>query len=367
MTFPRRRAATGVLAALVLASAAVAGQAGAARPSARPALSNVYRAHTLVSDRAGQGTLDTNLVNGWGLAAGPTTPWWVSSNGKDVSTLYDATGAIIPLVVAVGGGPTGVVFNGTSSFPITDGTSTGPARFIFASEDGKIREWSPTIPPGPSTQSMVAADRSSVGAIYKGLALASTADGDFLYATDFHNRRVDVFDGSFALVSKPGAFVDPRVPRGFAPFGIQAIGDTVFVTYAKQDAAREDDVAGRGLGFVDAFDTAGKLVARVARRGPLDAPWGLAQAPPTFGRFGGDLLVGNFGDGRILAFHRTAGGAFTFRGMLRNARHKQIAVDGLWALQFGNGAPVNGPTDTLFFTAGPNDESHGRFGTITAG
>jgi uncharacterized protein (TIGR03118 family) len=362
MTIRRRRLAwTATVAMAGIVAAALAGSGGAAGTA------NSYRVRTLVADRANPGHVDPNLVNGWGLAAGPATPWWVSSNEKDVSTLYDATGTVIPLVVTVGGGPTGLVFNAGNSFPITDGTTTGPARFLFSSEDGKIREWSPAIPPGPSTDSIVAADRSTVGAIYKGLAIAATPGGDRLYATDFHNRRIDVFDGSFTLVSAPGGFTDNRIPSGFAPFGIQAIGDSIFVSYAKQDGDREDDVAGLGLGFVDQFDTSGNLVRRVGTRGQLDSPWGLAMAPPAFGRFSGDLLVGNFGNGRILAYGQGANGTWTYRGKLRNAHGKLVKIDGLWALEFGFGTPVNGPADTLFFTAGPVGESHGRFGTIVAG
>ncbi len=323
---------------------------------------NAYRVTTLVSDRT-----DPNLVNAWGLAAGPTSPWWVADNGTDVSTLYDAAGTVMSLVVSVGGGPTGTVFNGTTSFVVTDGTNSGASLFLFSSEDGKIRGWSPAVPPpAPSTASQVAVDRSGQGAIYKGLAIASTPAGDFLYATDFHNGRVDVFDGSFGLVDTPGAFVDGKIPSGFAPFGIQNIGGTIYVTYAKQDADREDDVRGQGLGFVDRFDTSGTLLGRVATRGQLNAPWGLAKAPAAFGKFSGDLLVGNFGNGEINAYKLGPNGKFNRRGTLRNPRGKQIKISGLWALEFGNGAPANGPTDTLFFTAGPRDEKGGRFGTITA-
>jgi len=212
------------------------------------------------------------------------------------------------------------------------------------------------VPPPPfSTQSFLVADRSDEGAIYKGLAIASTPDGDFLYASDFHNARVDMFDGDFNLVNTPGAFVDPKLPAGFAPFGIQNIGGQIIVSYARQDADAEDEVAGQGLGFVDAFDPSGAFLGRVVSRGQLNAPWGLALAPAGFGRFGGDLLVGNFGDGRINAYAPQSNGPYEF-----------LAIDGLWALQFGNGAAA-GPTDTLFFTAGPDEESHGLFGKIEAG
>jgi uncharacterized protein (TIGR03118 family) len=187
-----------------------------------------------------------------------------------------------------------------------------------------------------------------------------------LYAADFHNARVDVFDGSWHLAGGPGAFVDQGLPAGYAPFGIQTIGGRVFVSYAKQDEEAEDEVAGHGLGFVDVYDTAGNLLERVAQRGQLNAPWGLALAPESFGRFGGDLLVGNFGDGQINAYEELANGRFEPRGELRGADGRPLAIDGLWALEFGNGATA-GPTGTLFFTAGPDDETHGLFGSITPG
>jgi uncharacterized protein (TIGR03118 family) len=335
---------------------------------ASAAQANAYVVHDLVSDGAHPAdTIDPNLVNAWGLTAGPTSPWWVADNGTDLSTLYTAAGVKVPLEVQVGGGPTGAVFNGTPSFVVSSGTASGPALFLFASEDGTIRGWNPGVPPpAPSVQAQVAADRSSVGAIYKGLAIGSTpSSGPLLYATDFHNARVDVFDGSFNLVSTSGAFTDPGLPTGYAPFGIQSIGAQVFVTYAKQDADREDEIGGQSLGFVDVFDMSGAFQGRVATRGQLNAPWGLALAPGSFGRFAGDLLVGNFGDGEIHAF-QLEDGTWAPRGALRGTDGLRIAIDGLWALEFGNGAPNNGPTDTLFFTAGPDDESHGLFGTIRA-
>ncbi|HEX6702674.1 MAG TPA: TIGR03118 family protein, partial [Gaiellaceae bacterium] len=246
------------------------------------------------------------------------------------------------------------VSNTSSNFVV----GSGPALFIFATEEGKILAWNMSV----GTTAQVVADHSGDEAIYKGLAIA----GDRLYATDFHNGRVDIFDGAFGDVNTPGAFVDPSIPAGFAPFGIQNVGGTIFVTYAKQDADAEDDVHGQGLGFVDEFDTAGTLLGRVATRGQLNAPWGIALAPASFGRFGGDLLVGNFGDGEITAFERDSDGVFDPRGQLRTEDGHVLSIDGLWALQFGKGAANNGPTDTLFFTAGPDDESHGLFGTIRA-
>jgi len=339
----------------------------AATGSAAPA--NSYRVTNLVSDVPGEAAhLDPNLVNAWGLAASSTSPWWVADNGTDVSTLYMGDGNAVPLVVQVEGAPTGLVFNGGPNFVVSDGQgNSGPSRFMFSTESGTIRGWNPNVPPPPpSTQSFVVVDRSDVEAIYKGLAIASTPSGDFLYATDFHNARVDVFDGEFNLVTPPGAFTDRKIKKGFAPFGIQTIGDHIFVTYAKQDESGEDDVAGHGLGFVDMFDTSGNLVERVATRDDLNAPWGIALAPATFGRFGGDLLIGNFGDGRINAYEAMRNGHFEHRGRLRGPDGKALTIDGLWALGFGNGAAA-GPTDTLFFTAGPDDESHGLFGKIEAG
>ncbi len=214
-----------------------------------------------------------------------------------------------------------------------------------------------------AAQAVVGADRSNVGAIYKGLALS----GDTLYATDFHNARVDVFDSSFGLVNRPGAFVDKKIPSGFAPFGIASIGGRILVSYARQDADREDDVAGQGLGFVDAFSTDGSFLQRIVNRGRLNAPWGLAVAPAGFGAFGGDLLVGNFGDGEINAYQPEATGTYERVGALKDTHGRPILIDGLWALAFGKGTTNNGPTGTLFFTAGPDDETHGLFGTISAG
>jgi uncharacterized protein (TIGR03118 family) len=354
----RARAAPLAVAVALVAAVVLAAGSSAAED-------NAYVVHAIVSNVAGAADhQDSNLVNGWGLDAGPTSPWWVADNGTDRSTLYTAGGTIVPLVVTVDGGPTGLVFNSgaSTSFFVTDGVTSARALFLFASEDGRIRGWSPAVNPTVAQVAFTGDDAS-----YKGLAIASTAAGDRLYAADFRNGRVDVVDGNFAPVTTPGAFVDPKLPDGFAPFGIRAIGDTVFVTYAKQDEAREDEVAGQGLGFVDAFDTAGAFVGRVATRGQLNAPWGLAVAPAGFGRFAGDLLVGNFGDGQINAYEPLPDGGFGYRGELRGTDGKPLAIDGLWALAFGRGAANNGPVDTLFFTAGPNEEEDGLFGSITVG
>src|SRR6266566_2979005 len=322
-----------------------------------------YEQHNLVSDGAVSADLvDAALVNAWGLVASPTSPWWVADNGTGLSTLYNGnTGAKVTLTVTVPGAPTGIVFNGGPGFVLTGGARTGPARFIFASEDGTISGWNPTV---AATQAIVVVDNSAGGAVYKGLAIATTAAGDRLYATNFRAGTVDVFDTAFHQVL--GGFTDHHLRPGYAPFGIQQLGGTIYVTYALQDADKKDDVAGEGHGFVNAFDTAGNLIRRVASKGRLNSPWGLALAPADFGQFSGNLLVGNFGDGHINAFDldRFQGnGELQQRGQLHAADGRPIAIDGLWALAFGNGAAA-GPTNALFFTAGPFDEEHGLFGKL---
>jgi len=328
---------------------------------------NRYQEMDLVSDVPGAAAhLDPNLVNAWGLTAGPTSPWWVSDNGTDVSTLYDGTGNAIPLVVKVPGAPTGAVFNGGPGFVVSHEGFSGTSLFLFATESGTIRGWNPAVPMSStfSKRSFLVAARRGVDAVYKGLAIATASEGDLLYATDFHNGRVDVWDSNFDRVHRHD-FVDPGMPDGFAPFGIQALGGNIFVTYAMQDPNSDDELHGPGLGFVDMFDPDGQFLGRVASRHALDAPWGLAWAPSDFGRFSNDLLVGNFGDGRIIAFAPEASGGFERAGILRGPGGVPIVIDGLWALEFGNGGAA-GPTNSLFFTAGPDDESHGLFGVINA-
>ncbi len=318
---------------------------------------DVFTVHNLVSD-----TADATLVNGWGLSAGPTTPWWVSDNGKNATTLYNGSGAKQALTVSVPGGPTGTVFNGAATdFVISQNGKTGAARFLFATEGGTILGWSPAV---NAATAIPGVDRSASGAVYKGLTTA----GDRLYATDFHNNRVDVFDASFNPVTT-AAFKDPKLPKGYAPFGIQALAGSIFVTYAKQDAAKHDEVAGNGFGYVDQYSLDGQLVARVASGGrktaPPNAPWGLALAPSSFGVFSGDLLIGNFGNGRVSAY-QDRGGKWVFKGQLRHGDQTIVEIDGLWAIAFGNGAAA-GPATSLYFAAGPVGETHGLFGAITAG
>jgi uncharacterized protein (TIGR03118 family) len=308
---------------------------------------NSYNPQTLVTN-----TSDASLVNGWGISAGPTTPWWVSDNHTDKSTLYAGTGVKAALTVSVPGGPTGTVFNG-------DATAFAGGRFHFSNAAGQILGWAPG-----ATAASVRADLSSQGASFKGLTILNGK----LYAPDFHNGKVDVFDSSFAPVSS--GFVDKTIPKGYAPFGIQALAGSIFVTYAKQDAAKHDDVAGNGFGYVDQYTPDGQLVARVASGGrknaPPNAPWGLALAPSSFGVFSGDLLIGNFGNGRISAYQDRGGGKWVFKGQLRHGDQTLVEIDGLWAIAFGNGAAA-GPATTLYFAAGPVGETHGLFGSVTAG
>jgi uncharacterized protein (TIGR03118 family) len=328
---------------------------------------NAYTVHNLVSDQEGAAArTDTNLKNGWGIAASSGSPWWVADNHTDRSTLYRGDGTIRPLVVVVEGGPTGVVFNGTADFTVTDGTNTGAAAFIFATEGGEILGWNPTV--GGGTDAVPGG--AHAGAIYKGLAIGVSADDghNYLYAADFHNAAIDVYDASYAVVSLAGDFTDPGIPAGFAPFNVQNLGGTLYVTYAMQDADAEDEIAGAGLGYVSAFDTDGNFLGRVASGGSLNAPWGLAWAPSSgFGKFSSDLLVGNFGDGRINAFAAAPDG-WEARGHLKTAGHQPLSIDGLWGIGFGNGNVLtgSGPTTTLYFAAGPNDEENGLFGSITS-
>jgi len=320
----------------------------------------------LVSDGAVSGTkVDPNLMNPWGLAASPTGPWWVANNATNTATLYDAAGNALPLVVSVPGAPTGEVFNGGNKFVVSDMRGNmGPALFIFAGEDGVVSGWSPKV---PGNAAIVMYDGSDEGDVYKGLAIATDCKGRTrLYATDFHNARVVVLDDEFNEVELgEERFDDDHLPRGYAPFGIAAFGQRLFVTYAKQDADKHDDVPGLGHGFIDEYDLEGRFIRRVASRGLLNSPWGLAIGPEKFGRFDDDLLVGNFGDGRIHAFAQSHWGDFYFDGTLRDHKGRPIAIDGLWSIKPGNGGTAGSKND-LYFTAGINGEMDGLFGLIRA-
>jgi uncharacterized protein (TIGR03118 family) len=334
--------------------AAIIALAAAAAAGAAP---NGYAVKPLVSNNGVPGTLtDTDLVNAWGLVSGPMTPWWVADNGSNKSTLYSGAGGKIALTVDVGDAPTGLVFNGTTGFKLSNGN---PARFIFDSEAGVISGWN------GGTKSETIVDLSRQDAVFKGLAIATTSAGPRLFATDFRHSQIDVFDADGTMVNQHSflAFHDFTIPRMYAPFGIQAIGSRIYVTYAERQFGSDDEAHGAGLGFVDAYDaSSGLLVAKIASHGALDAPWGLTQAPANFGWASGDILVGNFGDGRINAY-RPSGFFATPEGPLNAPSGDPISIDGLWALQFGNGNAA-GPTDSLFFTAGPDDESNGLFGSI---
>lgn len=330
-----------------------------------------YQQNNLVSDGfVPAAHTDPNLVNPWGLVFNPNGFSWVADNGSGLSTLYDGNGVAQSLVVSVPGhdgpaAPTGIVFNGSNSFVVNDGPGghSGASAFIFASEDGTISGWSPVVPPpAPSTVAHVAVDDSASGAVFKGLAIGTSGGSQFIYATDFHNNHIDVFNSSFAPVVPTGSFTDPNLPAGFAPFGIQNIGNQLFVTYAKQDNAAHDDVPGASNGFVDVYDTSGHLLERLISGGALNSPWGLAMAPANFGQFSNDLLVGNFGDGTIHAFDPTTGNLL---GTVSDKNGDPLVIDGLWALQFGNGL-FSQPANSLFFTAGSDGEAHGLYGNITA-
>ena len=310
---------------------------------------------------------DPDLVNAWGISHSSTSPFWISDNGTGLSTLYNGAGTKLTLIVTIPppagsppgtiATPTGQVFNGTTDFVVTQGAHSGPARFIFATEDGTISGWNPAVNP---TNAVLAVDNSGAEAIYKGLAIGSNASGNFLYAANFLAGTIDVFDKNFHPAQLAGSFSDPNIHRGFAPFNIQNLGGKLYVTYAKQDADGEDDVAGPANGYVDVFDTNGNLLQRLATRGRLNSPWGLAIAPASFGVFANDLLVGNFGDGRINVIDPVAGG---FLGQLRDANNDPITIDGLWGLIVGNGGN-GGDQDKVYFTAGPNDEADGLFGSL---
>ena len=336
-----------------------------------------FRQVNLVSDVSGVAPLtDPDLVNAWGLSASPGTdqapgsPLWVSDNGTDKTTLYQGAGATsvtkAALVVQISSGaPTGQVFNtDASGFVVRDAAGhSGPARFIFASENGGIDGWNPAVGAtgaAPSTVTEVAV-RNGANAVYKGLAIGQASDGHtYLYAANFRSGRVEAYDNTFTPVQLPGGlFVDRRIPAGYAPFNVEELAGKLFVSYAKQDPLLKDDVAGQGHGFVDVFSNDGALIRRLITRGQLDSPWGLGLAPAGFGRFGGALLVGNFGDGHINAYDPVTGAHL---GQLRRSNGKPIVIDGLWALRFGNGNAAK--TGELLFSAGPRDETHGLLGKI---
>jgi uncharacterized protein (TIGR03118 family) len=347
--------------ALVAALAVVALVLGTT--AAHSDVPGTYTVHNLSSDVPGLADhTDPDLVNGWGIAEPTSGPWWVSDNGTDKSTLYAADGSKNTRVVSiVDGVPTGVVFNGTGGgFVVTANGKSASSVFIFDSEAGTISGWSPTV---DGTHSIVGAHKPD--AVYKGLAIATTATGAQLYATDFAGGTVDVYNSSWGPGVATGGFADPNLPKGYSPFGIQAVAGMIVVTFAKTEAGSDDEAHHQGFGVVDAFDTDGNLMARIATHGQLNAPWGIAMAPPHFGPFSGDLLIGNFGDGQINAYAQRADGSWERAGGLRDSSGRQISIDGLWGIGFGNNGAA-GPSTTLYFAAGPNDEADGLFGSIMA-
>jgi uncharacterized protein (TIGR03118 family) len=324
-----------------------------------------FRQTNLISDIKGMAAhFDPNLVNPWGISAGPT-PMWVSDNNAGVTTIYNGAGNTVrppvnipkpdpanPGKTVPGGAPTGTVFGGTAAF--------NGDLFLFATEDGTIVGWKPS----DGNQARIEVDRSTLGAgaVYKGLAIGNNGAGNHLYATNFRFGTVEVFDRNFKLVSLGGSFTDRRIPAGFAPFNVHNLGGLLYVTYAKQKPDKHDDLSGPGNGFVDVYDLNGHLLRRLIRRGALNSPWGLAIAPENFGPFGGDLLVGNFGDGRINAYSPENG---HLRGTLQSDTGSPISISGLWGLRFGNGVAGASP-NTLYFAAGIVAETHGLFGSITS-
>jgi uncharacterized protein (TIGR03118 family) len=336
-----------------VAAVAVAIAALAATGSASSARFDRYVVRAVATDRT-----DPQLVNAWGLAASPTGPWWVANEARASSTLYDGDGRKQALNVRVIGGPTGVVYYGGRGFVVREGRAVGPARFIYACEDGTIRAWSPVVPDSWSTEAVVAVDDGPTGAIFRGVTLAR----DRLYVADFHNARVLVYDSRWRPIVRRAAFVDPVLPVWYGPNGIQAVGDRIFVTYASRAPVNGNDAPTGG--YVDEFDLDGRLVAHVGGKGQLDEPWGIALAPPGFGRFGGDVLVANFGTGAINAYARQDG-RWAFRGRL------PVKAPGVWGIAFGNGAGA-GPRTTLFYAAGPHGwhgetevNIHGELGAIS--
>jgi uncharacterized protein (TIGR03118 family) len=295
--------------------------------------------------------LDTSLINPWGISHSATSPFWISDNGASLSTLYNGTGVKQGLVVSIPGPPSGQVNNigGANDFKVGGAKSN----FIFATEDGTIAARAA----GTTATTM----HTTPGAVYKGLAIGSpNGTNFFLYAANFHSGHIDVFDNNFNPVSVSGSFADGTLPAGYAPFNVQMLNGKLYVTYALQDAAGHDDVAGAGNGFVNAFDLNGNLLTRVASNGTLNSPWGLDIAPAGFGSFANDLLVGNFGDGTINAFDPVSN---LFLGQLGNAAGIPFMIDGLWALINGNGGS-GGLSNRVYFTAGINGENDGLFGSL---
>lgn len=343
--------------------------------SGTAAFAQRYQRTDLTADNASVSStavIDPNLVNAWGLARATGSFFWISDNGTGLSTLYDSTGAIGPLVVTIpppkGGtppsAPTGTVFNFTGGFDVAPGV---PAIFLFVTEDGTISGWNPAVNVGSA---VLKVDHSKQGAIFKGCAIAMTTQGPQLYVTNFASGRVEVYNSHFGRVQEEeggeeegSSFVDRRLPNNYAPFGIQNVGGNIVVTFAYRVPGSKDESHGPGLGKVDVFDLSGRLILRVQHGAYFNAPWGIAMAPSDFGPFSHRLLIGNFGDGTINAFDIFTG---RHEGALLDTQGNPLVIDELWALSFGGDGGHSGLATELFFTAGPNDENDGLFGKLTA-
>jgi uncharacterized protein (TIGR03118 family) len=322
-----------------------------------------YTQTTLTSDGSVSApNVDPHLVNPWGMSRGSNDAWWISDNATGLSTLYDGTGLTQSLVVAIPNGsgsgtgsPSGTIYNGGTGFAVTPGN---PAAFLFCTEDGTVSGWNPA-----ANFASAIVKINHPGAVYKGMTSAVWNNAQYLYVVNFNSGRIEVYDTNFAPVTLAmGAFESPAATRlGFVPYNIQNVGGNLFVAFAKQDAAKHDSVSGSGLGFVAVFGPQGRML-REFQYGPfLNAPWALALAPSDFGSFSHDLLVGNFGSGQILAFNAETG---VYQGTLADANNSPITIDGLWGISFG-GSASSGPFNTLYYTAGPQGETHGVFGSLT--
>lgn len=347
---------------ICLAAGCVLSLASLSVPAAWAGSGSFYCPSNLVSDQPGVAKFqDPDLVNAWGISASSSSPFWVSDAGTGKSTLYDGNGVKQSLIVTIPppagspagtlSEPTGQVFNATTDFQV----GGAPAISLFATTNGTIAAWN------TGTVAVNVVDAAN-GAAYTGVTIGSNSSGNYLFAANFAKGVIDVFDKNFATANLSGTFSDPNLPAGFSPFNILNLGGTLYVAYAKIDPATGDEVKGRGLGYVDAYDTNGVLLRRVASKGVLNAPWGLAIAPANFGKFSNALLVGNFGNGHISGFNPTTG---KFLGQLFDQPRHRVTIDGLWGIIFGNGGAA-GPTNTLFFAAGPNDEQNGLFGSIAS-
>jgi uncharacterized protein (TIGR03118 family) len=311
-----------------------------------------YLVTNLASDVPGLAAFtDPTLINAWGIASGTTSPFWLGANGNGTSPLYTGAGVKLGLQVTIPGegSVTGVAFN--SNAPGNFNSDV----FLFASEDGTISGWRGAL--GTTAEILATGDPANV---YKGIAEGTHGGFAYAYAANFRTGNIDVFKGNAAAPDLPGSFVDPNLPSGYAPFNVAIIDGSLYVAYALQDSAKKDDVPGAGNGFVSKFGLDGSFQGRLVSNGPLNSPWGLALAPANWGDFGGALLVGNFGDGRINAFDVNG----VLLGTLSDANGNPIAIDGLWGLRFGSGSANGGPLDALYFTAGPGGEEHGLFGDI---